>query len=1182
MAGRGKARADSFMNAPMNAPNREAFSTRFTAEEWVGRGPAYASGGPITIPAEAPRTFTEALLRRAEQKDRGVLYIQKDGQEDFQSYAELLGEARRVLSGLRRLGLKPGDRVILQIDSLRNHFTTFWGCVLGGFTPVTVAVAASYADKNGVVSKLWNTWKLLKGPLIITSGHLEKAIQGLSGFMEMPGLRTTAVEPLKEFEPAEEIHESKPEDLVFFQLTSGSTGVPKCIQETHRGIIHHIHGAQQFNGYRPENVTLNWLPVDHVVPILTSHLKDVYLGCAQIHVKADVVLTDPLRWLDLMEKHGVTHTWAPNFGFKLVSDRLAQMNEGGGKRVWDLSRIEFMMNAGEQVTLPVVKDFLERTAPYGIRAQAMQPAFGMAEVCTCMTYQNDFSVEGGVYRFKKSTLGGLMELAAKDDPAAVTFVDLGPPVPGVEIRITDKENKVVPEAVVGRFQIRGAVVTPGYLDNDAANEEAFVGDGWFNSGDLGFILNGRLTLTGREKEMIIVRGANFYCYEIEDVVNGMEGVEPTFVSSSAVPDAATGTEGLAIMFVPKAGQDLGALTKAIRAKVATSLGISPSFVIPLEKSAFLKTTSGKIQRGQMKKNFEAGEYDEILQRLKAASEGSKERNKPSADELESKLVAIWQELLKSGEVGLKDNFFAAGGDSLLAARVIARVQDAFDVELPLHVLFNGGGTVEGMAQQIRKRDSSKVAVPPIQRRAERDWAPASLGQQRLWLLDQMNPGSPAYNVGTITRMSGPVDEGMLERAIASLMERHEPLRSRFEVTRGQVCQFFDVPPITVEVEDLAKSDFETIYRTAYEEASRPFDLRTGPLVRARLFKVNPEENYLVLTLHQTVVDGWSLKLLFKELAEFYGAHAAGAPVKVQPLAVEYGDYATWQRGWLKDEALETQMSYWRKELAGELPEIDLPIDLARPQIQSHQGDTQVQRLSAELSDALREFAKEQGTTVFMAIIAAYQAFLSRVSGQDQVVVGTAIAGRGKTELENVIGFFVSTVAMRVSFLPNPSFSRLLAQTREKTVAAYEHQYAPFEKIVEEIQRGRTSKRTPIFQVWFGAWDALPEHAAGPVTMTPVKVFMPGAQFELSVFAIDRKEIELIWEYRTDLFLPKTVTRFRAQFEKLLRQMLRNPDAPLQTVFAALNEEESQESIREQSRLRDGLKTARRKGVQMPT
>jgi hypothetical protein len=545
------------------------------------------------------------------------------------------------------------------------------------------------------------------------------------------------------------------------------------------------------------------------------------------------------------------------------------------------------------------------------------------------------------------------------------------------------------------------------------------------------------------------------------------------------------------------------------------------------------------------------------------------------------LVAIWRELLRSSEVGLKDNFFAAGGDSLLAARVIARVQDAFGVELPLHVLFNGGGTVKGMADHIRKHDTTRAAVPPLARRAQRNWAPASLGQQRLWLLDQLNPGCPAYNVGTITRLTGAVNVRALERAIGSLMTQHEPLRGRFEVMNGQVCQVFDVPAISVAVEQIAAADFDAVYKAAYKIAAKGFDLKAGPLLRAHLFVVSADESYLALTLHQTVIDGWSLKLLFEQLAKFYAEHAAGREIKLEPMPVEYGDYAAWQREWLQGDALETQMNYWRKELAGALPEIDLPIDLARPQIQTHVADTQVHRLPEDLSDALRAFAKEQGTTVFMALLAAYQAFLSRLTGQDEILTGTAIAGRGKTELEKLIGFFVSTVAMRASLLSNPTFAKLLAQTRDKTVAAYEHQYAPFEKIVEEIQPVRNKQRTPIFQVWFGAWEALPEHRAGAVTMTPEKVFMPGAQFELSVFAIDRRQIELIWEYRTDLFLPETVERFRKNFEKLLRQMLRSPETPLQTIFTALNDEEYQERLREQSRLGTGLRSARRKRLTVP-
>jgi amino acid adenylation domain-containing protein len=573
---------------------------------------ALSDGGPLVIPEGSPKTLSEALQRTAIQSgDRGITFIQRNGSEVLLSYRNLLNDAKVVLAGLRAGGLKAHDRVILQLDSLREHFTTFWACVLGGITPVTVAIAPTYNEVNGVVGKLHNTWKLLEHPVILASNSMMEPIEGLKKILPMPDLKLLAVSDLTTFAPDDNTYESRPEDLVFFQLTSGSTGMPKCIQETHRGIIAHIHSAQQFNGYTPNDVDLNWLPVDHVVPILTCHLKDVYLSCSQVHIKTDVVLSEPTKWLDYIEKHRATHSWSPNFGFKLLTDALAKT----AGRHWDLGSMKFFMNAGEQVTLPVVSAFLKALAPFGVAPQAMQPAFGMAEVCTCMTYQNTFDVESGVHRVTKTSLSTTLKEAKRDDRDVITFVDLGPPTPGVQIRITDQQNKLLPERVIGRLQIKGDVVTPGYLNNESANREAFVGEGWFNSGDLGFIANGRLTLTGREKEMIIVRGANFYCYEIEDVVNQLEGVEPTFVAACGVADPSSGSEGLAIFFVPALDAEIVALIKTIRTRVASAMGLTPMHVIPMARKDFPKTTSGKIQRSQLKKALEAGSYAEVIKKL---------------------------------------------------------------------------------------------------------------------------------------------------------------------------------------------------------------------------------------------------------------------------------------------------------------------------------------------------------------------------------------------------------------------------------------------------------------------------------------------------------------------------------------------------------------------------------------
>ncbi|MEM6793888.1 MAG: SDR family NAD(P)-dependent oxidoreductase, partial [Acidobacteriota bacterium] len=587
--------------------------------------PALASGGPLEWPQGAARTLGEALLESARRfPEHGILCVQEDGGETRLSYPQLVERARRTLSGLRAAGLEPGDSVILQCDRLADHFTCFWACVLGGIVPLTVAIPAGYGERGAVVQKLWNVWLLLRGPHVLHSGALGEGLAGVPGLMAPEGAefpwRQLRAEALVEHEPAEDLHRPAADEVVFRQLSSGSTGVPKCIQETHQGILHHVWGAAQENGYGPEDRSLNWLPLDHVVPTLTSHLKDVCLGIDQVHLKTQRVLASPLVWLERMERHRITHSWSPNFGFKLITDALHDRDPGEARR-FDLSALRRVMNAGEQVTEPAVRGWLEAVAPSGVSDTVMQPAYGMAEVCTAVTYANGgFAGEAGVRRVVKESLGGLLRFADSGTPPEEiqTFIEVGPPIPGVELRIVDGENRQLPERVIGRLQIRGAAVTPGYLNNGEANAEAFVGDGWFRSGDLGFLDRGSLVITGREKEVIIIRGANFYCYEIEDAVAGVPGVAPTWCAAVAVDEAESGSETLAVFYVPENGVEGeidAALTQSVRATVAREMGVSPGYVLPIRQEHFPKTTSGKIQRGQLKKRLAEGDFDALIRRL---------------------------------------------------------------------------------------------------------------------------------------------------------------------------------------------------------------------------------------------------------------------------------------------------------------------------------------------------------------------------------------------------------------------------------------------------------------------------------------------------------------------------------------------------------------------------------------
>lgn len=578
------------------------------------RGIAHASGGPLTIPDDAPSTMTEAFLATSRAyANKGIVHAGND-REFLQTYAQLEHAARRVAGGLQAVIGGRRVPVVLQVTQLDQYFSVFWGCILAGMIPVTVAVPPTYTEDNATVRKLRNVWKLLGEPFVVASSTLLPNLGRLDTEGSLSSMRLQAVEDLLEARPTEDVYMPTPDEIAFYQLTAGSTGVPKCIQERHGSLVSHIHHSIQVNAYTNDDVTLNWLPMDHVVPLLTFHLKDTYLGCTQVQLPTDVVLARPLSWLDAIERHQVTHTWSPNFGYNLVAKAL----QNDRNKSWDLRCVRRFMNAGEQVTMPVVRSFLKELAPYGVAEQTMQPAFGMAEVCTCMTYANEFTTRTGAISVKKDSL--TTDLRFEEGPDTVSFIDNGSPAPGVEIRIADERQNTLREGVIGRFQIRGNVVTPGYLNNPSANEASFVGNGWFDTGDLGFIWKGHLFLTGRQKEIIIVNGANFYCYEIEDVVNEIPGVDPTFVGSCAVEDTLSGTEGLAIFFVPESGttsslRDLGPLVTAIREHVQTALGIYPYFVVPISKTDFPKTTSGKIQRSQLRDRLRKGEFNATIRTL---------------------------------------------------------------------------------------------------------------------------------------------------------------------------------------------------------------------------------------------------------------------------------------------------------------------------------------------------------------------------------------------------------------------------------------------------------------------------------------------------------------------------------------------------------------------------------------
>ena len=464
--------------------------------------------------------------------------------------------------------------------------------------------------------------------------------------------------------------------------------------------------------------------------------------------------------------------------------------------------------------------------------------------------------------------------------------------------------------------------------------------------------------------------------------------------------------------------------------------------------------------------------------------------------------------------------------------------------------------------------------PTIPRRSATELCPLSFAQQRLWFLDQIEPGNPAYNMHVALRLTGRLREEALEQSLNEILRRHEALRTTFRTVGGQPVQVISpLQPLRLPVVDLTRlpaSDRQAeALRLAAEEADRPFHLVHGPLFRVTLLRLDAEEHVLLLTMHHIVSDGWSTGVLYRELETLYAAFSAGRPSPLPELPIQYSDFAVWQREWLRGEMLETQLAYWKRQLGKIPPVLELPTDRPRPALQTFRGSRYQMAISAQLTEGLKALSQRERATLFMTLLAAFQTLLLRYTGQDDLVVGTPIANRTRVETEGLIGFFANTLVMRANLSGNPTFCEALGRVRTTAMNAYAHQDLPFERLVEELQPERDHRRNPLFQVMFvfqnvpgrgihpygypappgaefedGTGGASIEPLSG-LTVSPMEVNSGTAKFDLTLYLSETGQgLTATWQYNTDLFDEARIARMAGNFQTLLEGIVANPDSPL--------------------------------------
>ena len=785
-----------------------------------------------------------------------------------------------------------------------------------------------------------------------------------------------------------------------------------------------------------------------------------------------------------------------------------------------------------------------------------------------------------MYGITETTVHVTYRSLSKADLQGSASSVIGGPIPDLQLYVLDRFQQLVPVGVPGEIYVGGAGLARCYLNRPDLSAERFIpnpfsatgGERLYKTGDLArYLADGDIEYLGRTDHQVKIRGFRIELGEITAALSAHPAADEAVVIADQ--DAAGDKRLIAFVI---ANHEMAASTKELRVYLESKL---PDYMVPASihfVESFPLNNNGKLDQRALR--VLANEQIDTVVSLDFAR-----------TPIEEMLISIWAGTLNISQMSIDDNFFELGGHSLLATQVVSRIRENLNVDVSLKALFESP-RISDLALVIESllNQQSGLDVPPIVPVPRAQPLPLSFAQQRLWFLDQLEPNDISYNVPVAVKLTGTLDVRALEAALCEIIKRHEVLRTTFAVVEREPVQIIhESMAMNLSVEDF--SDFNgqereaEVLRIATEEAQKSFDLSHGPLLRARLLRLDKDQHIFFLTMHHIITDEWSMGVFIKEIATLYEALSSGKPSPLLDLAIQYADYAHWQRNWLQGGALEKQRAFWRQQLAGNLPTLKLPIDRQRVTGQTFRGRRSSFTLPKDVSRAIKELGRQEGATIFMTLMAVFKVLLYRYTQQQDILIGTAIANRNKGETEQLIGFFVNTLVIRTKFSGDLTFKKLLGHIRETTLGAYVHQDMPFDKLVEEFAPDRNQNQTPLFQVAFGMRNAPAGLFELPgLSITPLEMNLDTGRFDLTLWMTEGDDgLQGDWFYNTDLFDLETIKRMQRHFASLLRNIVVQPDAKLDALDI-LTEEEKQERLakkreREESNL-NRLKNIKRRVV----
>jgi amino acid adenylation domain-containing protein len=899
------------------------------------------------------------------------------------------------------------------------------------------------------------------------------------------------------------------ENLAYIIYTSGSTGKPKGVQIPHTALTNFLSAMYPTLEITSQDVLLGVTTLSFDIAALEIYLP--LITGARLVVASREQAADGMQLLAILNHEQITLMQATPATWRLL---LAAGWQGNVQLK--------ILCGGEALNCSLAQQLLAR-------GEEVWNLYGPTEA----------TIWAAVHKVEHSDINQQQD----------SIISIGRAIANTQLYILDAHQQLVPVGVPGELHIGGAGLALGYLNRPELTDAKFiphplqVGERLYKTGDLArYRPDGNIEYISRIDNQVKLRGFRIELGEIEAVLSTHPAVQQAVV--------VVREDNLIAYTVLKLEQTVA--TSELRAFLRSKLPIYmlPTAVVLLEQLPL--TPNGKID----KKALPAPNLtpESIPTRV--------------ATPIEEMLASIWAEVLSIEQVGLHQNFFELGGHSLLATRLISRVRQVFQMDIPLRRLFESP-TVAGLAIDIEAEittNSPRQSVR-ITRTSRNENLPLSFSQQRLWFLQQLDPNSTAYNGSNTLLLQGSLNITALENCINEIIRRHEILRTHFILSDEQPVQKI-LPQLTlslpvVDLQDIPATEREAqIRQLGLENDQQPFDLTRAPLLRLVLLRLNSQEHLLLVTMHHIISDGWSAGIFIQEMSALYEAFVNNQPPKLPELEIQYADYAMWQRQQLETELFHAQLSYWKQQLAGAKTKLELPTDRARSASQTAIGAKHSFAFSPTLSQSLKSLSQKAGVTLFMTLLAGFNVLLHRYTVQEDILVGSPIANRNRREVEGLIGFFVNTLVLRTNFAGNPSFEELLRRVREVALGAYTHQDLPFEKLVAELQPERSLNHTPFFQVWFVLQNApMSDFQLPGLNLKWMETESGTVRHDLKLDLSETPEgIKGFFEYKRDLFNTSTIAHMAELLETLLATVVQKPEIKLAQLLQVLNELEKQQQL----------------------